>query len=214
MHKEVKQFIKKVLSLNPSFKKGKSVIEFGSLNINGSPRQFFNTKNYLGIDIAEGKGVDYVAFAHEYKPLKIFDVVISTEMLEHDKHWRKSVENMFDLLHSGGLMIITCASIDREEHGTLKNKSEDSPMTNDYYQNIDIYDFSNWMPPLHFDSYNLTYARGKKDLFFWGIKTGSYLKEKDKHIIRRIGRWLIKGDKNHFFTTQGQKWQERYENFF
>ena len=32
-----------------------SAIEIGSWDINGSVREFFNTSNYLGLDVYEGK---------------------------------------------------------------------------------------------------------------------------------------------------------------
>ena len=52
----------------------------------------------------------------------MFDTVISTEMLEHDPHWRESVQRMIDLVKGqtpfglGGTLIITCAAPGRGEH--------------------------------------------------------------------------------------------------
>ena len=36
------------------------VLEVGSLNINGSVRQFFSNCDYVGLDISEGRDVDVV----------------------------------------------------------------------------------------------------------------------------------------------------------
>ena len=65
---------------------GKRVLEVGSLDINGSVRPLFENCNYTGIDLGEGRGVDVVAHVTDYHRLddNEFDVVISTETLEHD----------------------------------------------------------------------------------------------------------------------------------
>ena len=94
MHKEVGKFIKQVRRETRSkywmrsFFRNKKVLEVGSHNINGSPRKYFWFCKYLGIDISNGKGVDIVGkFSEiEFNNSK-FDVVISTEMLEHDDEW-------------------------------------------------------------------------------------------------------------------------------
>jgi len=55
------------------------VLEVGSLNINGTVRDFFDAEEYIGIDIGEGPGVDVVSGGHKYKSKKKFDCVISCE---------------------------------------------------------------------------------------------------------------------------------------
>ena len=46
----------------PQYFDNVEVIEIGSLDINGSVRDFYgNTPRYIGVDLAEGKGVDLVA---------------------------------------------------------------------------------------------------------------------------------------------------------
>ena len=37
-------------------------------------------------------------------------------MLEHDPHWRESVQRMIELVKPGGTLIITCAAPGRGEH--------------------------------------------------------------------------------------------------
>ena len=54
--------------------------------------------------------MDVVSLVHEYQPGRMFDTVISTEMLEHDPHWRESVARMIELVKPGGRLIITCAA--------------------------------------------------------------------------------------------------------
>lgn len=172
MHYAVNKFISDVKKELPYKFRFRSVLEVGSHNINGSPRKYFWFCKYTGIDISSGKGVDIVGRLSEILILAKYDVVISTEMLEHDNQWQYSLAKMYDVLDGGGLMIITCAGPERKEHGTKRTTPEDSPDTTDYYRNISIEDFKSILPPELFGDYVLQYTRGGNDLQFYGIKKG------------------------------------------
>src|SRR5215510_8838114 len=88
---------------------GQEVLEVGSLNINGSVRPFFEgAGTYTGIDLREGPDVDLVMNSHDLQfPDESFDLVISTEMLEHDDRFWASLEEMGRVLKKEGLLIIT-----------------------------------------------------------------------------------------------------------
>lgn len=176
MHNEVKKFIKHVRKTTRSkygFKsqfRFKDVLEVGSLNVNGSPRKYFWFCNYCGIDLMPGKGVDIVtSFSPQFNREPV-DVIISTEMLEHNSTWRYSLLRMYVLLKPGGLLLITCAGPDRPEHGTFRTTPQDSPATTDHYRNISHDDFRGVLPSSLFSTYVLQYARGQNDLQFFGIK--------------------------------------------
>ena len=173
MHIEVHQFVKRVRrELYWKFRLRK-VLEVGSHNINGSPRKYFWFCDYTGVDISKGKGVDVVMdFAKEHKRehFGVYDVVISTEMLEHCKHWEYALQNMYMALKVGGLLLVTCASIDRLEHGTKRTTPYCSPDTTDYYGNISKEDFKKVLPPNLFSQYVLMNGRDKQDLYFYGLK--------------------------------------------
>lgn len=103
--------------------RGKSIIEIGAYNINGSLRphvQSMNPGKYVGVDIAEGPGVDFVGdvtdllATFEYGS---FDIVIATEVLEHVKNWRKAVSNIKHIIKPGGIVIITVPSKGCGFHG-------------------------------------------------------------------------------------------------
>jgi SAM-dependent methyltransferase len=147
MHKQVMQFLSSVKEQYPALFRGTRVLECGSLNINGTPRVFFEEPaEYVGLDWRPGPGVDVVSLAHEYygHPDDHFDVVISTEMLEHDPHWMHSIHRMTQLVKPGGALIITCAGPGRAEHETYT-----SPESG-YYRVIsamELYGFA----VLHFD---------------------------------------------------------------
>lgn len=142
------------------------------MNINGSPRKFFYNLwkgSYTGMDIAPGKGVDRIGYIHFEAPGQ-YDVVLSTEMLEHDQYWNLSLKAMYDNLKPGGLLIITCAGPHRAPHGVSWAHPLLSPATNDYYRNLSMADFMEVLPPELFSPYRLRYANGMEDLQFMGIK--------------------------------------------
>ena len=96
---------------------GKRVLEVGSLDVNGSVRPMVmarNPKEYIGVDIVDGPGVDQVLDACElveHFGENSFDMVISTEMLEHTDDWAASIANMLTVLKPGGIIVLTTRSI-------------------------------------------------------------------------------------------------------
>ena len=136
MHKEVREFIERMRDRFPKEFQGAKVIEMGSLDVNGSPRRYFNGGRYLGVDWRQGKGVDVVSFAHEYSRRSpgYFDFAISTEMLEHDPYSRSSVRKMLTLIRRGGCLLITCAGPGRHAHDVATSPRPD------HYANIDMMD--------------------------------------------------------------------------
>lgn len=172
------KFIKEVRNKYPHFfYERKSVVDVGSLDINGSNKRFFTTwfskPVYEGIDIIEGKNVDIVGEAHLILPaIKNHWVVISTECLEHDQYWEDTMKAMYNNLIPGGLLLITAGGDGREEHGTTEHHPWCSPATNDYYRNISNVMFDTVLPPKLFTTYFLTQNNG--DLQFYGIKAHGF----------------------------------------
>lgn len=176
-HKVQYEYVERVKNLYPLSFKDCVVYDFGSLDINGNNRVHFENPEYTGIDLGEGKNVDVISKAHEFRPRKKADVVISTEMLEHDMYWKKSLQNMLKLLKKGGLMVVTCATHGRPEHGTLKTKATDSPFTSgiqewsNYYRNLGEEDFIEALEPeSNFKEYEISLELDHKDIQFYGIK--------------------------------------------
>lgn len=95
------------------------ILEVGSYDVNGSVRELFDQTNYLGIDIVRGPGVDEVRSSHELWPRWLgstFDLIISTEMLEHDRKPWESLNQMHAVLKDGGLLLVTARGNGFGEH--------------------------------------------------------------------------------------------------
>jgi SAM-dependent methyltransferase len=92
---------------------GKRVLEVGSMDVNGSVRTHVESLDpayYVGIDIAMGVGVDrilnVIGLLDAYGPKK-WDLIISTEMLEHCPPWQEAVYQMKESLDKGGWLVLT-----------------------------------------------------------------------------------------------------------
>lgn len=91
--------------------RGLAVLEVGSQDFNGTVKPLFVDRgcaSYVGVDMSAGKGVDVVAPASAlpFDPCS-FDIVVSTEMLEHDATFWLSLAEMRRVLKPGGLLILT-----------------------------------------------------------------------------------------------------------
>ncbi len=109
--------------IDPQWVRGKSVIDVGACDFNGSVRpliEAWGCESYLGIDMIEGPGVDRLLNADnlidEFGE-NAFDVVLSLEMMEHTRHWQTSLHNMKRICKPGGLLIITAPSPGYPYHG-------------------------------------------------------------------------------------------------
>ena len=138
MHPEPLHFVRAAFGWFDS--RGEAVIrvlEVGSQDINGSPRSASpgTVTTWVGIDVFDRPGVDFVGLAHEF-PAKgwdgePFDALISCECFEHDPYWRESLAACVPLLRPGGLIALTMATGDRPPHG----QEGDTP-TPGYYGNV------------------------------------------------------------------------------
>lgn len=175
-HRQQLEFVERVRAKHPSFFTGRKVVEIGSLDINGSIRQYFHDCDYTGVDVAPGPGVDLVADGAELDShSQQYDVVASCEMFEHNPKWAQTWRNMINLCRPGGLIFFSCATIGRPEHGTSRTSPSDSPLTVakgwTHYRNLvraDFLDLTNFGEV--FSEYEFSVDRSHCDLYFWGIK--------------------------------------------
>ncbi len=168
-HPSQMNFVRELKERFPYFFSGTKVLEIGSLDINGSVRQFFDDCQYIGVDLGEGKGVDIVAKGEELTyDDGLFDVVISCECLEHNPEWVKTFNNMTRM--ASGIVIMTCATTGRPEHGTRRTSPSDAPFCGDYYQNLTSKDIQDSCNLSSFKTYEFLTNTNPADLYFWGLK--------------------------------------------
>jgi|TARA_R100001460_G_scaffold14654_5_gene32751 SAM-dependent methyltransferase len=174
-HQQQVNFLESVKTkFEPHFKNC-SVLDIGSLDINGNTRFLFENAKYIGIDVGEGPNVDFVCKGHEFVSDIKFDIVVSTECFEHDMYYRDTLRNCVNLLKPGGLFMFTCASTGRAEHGTRRTSPSDAPLLqgewSDYYKNLTEADVREVLDiEKIFVDFEFTYEKTHKDLYFWGIK--------------------------------------------
>lgn len=96
--------------------KAKTVLEVGSYNVNGTVRpvvERLEPKTYLGVDASPGPNVDRVVDCRDLVDVfgpGSWDVVISTEMLEHVRDWKDCMRNLVDVVKPGGVLAVTTRS--------------------------------------------------------------------------------------------------------
>ena len=123
-HYEVLEwFLDEALEHPESFR-GKKLLEVGSKNVNGSVRPLImklaTPESYLGADIEHGQYVDVICSVENLLSHfgdNKFDVVISTEVLEHIYDWKTAVKNMKGVLKPEGLIFLTTRSRGFPYHG-------------------------------------------------------------------------------------------------
>lgn len=109
---------------------------------------FTQASGYVGIDIRPGPGVDYTIDAHTLDPesfegfLDGFNVVITTETLEHDPAPQSLIDISWQMLHPGGWLVLTAASTGRPPHSV---NGDQNFQPNEHYANIDPHQLKMWL---------------------------------------------------------------------
>lgn len=196
MHGAQRKFFEIVKKHLPDAFEWASVLEIGSLNINGTIRDFYNNCAFTGVDVGAGDCVDIVAFGENLKFRdSTFDSIVSSELMEHCQNWQRVFENMIRMSKPGGVVVMTCAGPNRPEHGTTRSDIDSSPLTVaagiEYYENRAGADF---LPFAHkFCGYVIVDNKENYDTYLIGV-VGTYSEPKVKTAISGIGQdihdWL------------------------
>jgi SAM-dependent methyltransferase len=122
MHVSIMLFVGTRLA--PEEVSGRSVLEVGAGNVNGSVRPVIENwgrpAEYVGVDIEPGPGVDTVCAAEnlfEHFGAASVDVVLCLEALEHIRDWKGAISNMKRVLSPGGVLLLTARSEGFKYHG-------------------------------------------------------------------------------------------------
>ena len=171
-HIQQRQFFESVKVKHPQFFKDMNVLDVGSLDINGSVRDLFDGGTYIGVDVGHGPGVDVVCFGEnlDYED-QSFDVCLSAECFEHNPEWIATFLNMVRMC--SGLVLVSCATTGRAEHGTSRSHPGSSPLTAtlwDYYRNLTEADFvAEFDLDVRFSQWTFEVNTDSCDLYFVGI---------------------------------------------
>jgi SAM-dependent methyltransferase len=178
-HALQQDFFARVKRAYPQFFRDVRVLDIGSLDLNGNIKHFFDFPYYyVGVDLDKGPNVDVISPGHLYDSGFQFDMVTSAECFEHDMYYARTLQNMIRLLRPGGMLLFTCASTGRPEHGTLSSLPQDAPFLDkmnpkwaNYYKNLTEDDIRFVLDiDKTFSTYNFEYEGTSHDLYFWGIK--------------------------------------------
>lgn len=128
MHAEALAYVNRFATADPV-----RVTEFGSRDINGTPRPLFPNADWWGIDAVDGPGVDEVADAADWSGVAA-DLVVCCEVFEHCAAWELIVQNMAANLAPGGRAVITAAGPARLPHSAV----DGGPLRDgEHYANVD-----------------------------------------------------------------------------
>ena len=92
---------------------GQKILEIGSLDVNGSLRQFQpEGSHYLGVDLEAGDGVDMIVKPGQPLPFAdgSFDLVLASSVFEHDPAFWNTFLDLVRLLREGGMLYINAPS--------------------------------------------------------------------------------------------------------
>jgi SAM-dependent methyltransferase len=190
-HVQQQQFCSTIKARLPQYFYNVIAVDVGSLDINGANRALFEDSLYLGVDLAPGRNVDFVARGHELAlPDDSVDTVVSTECFEHDMFYPRTIQNIYRILKPGGLLVFTCATVGRAEHGTRRSLPQDAPLLatqgewGDYYKNLTEEDIRSALDiDASFSEYEFQVNDESHDLYFFGIKRGTWLRRFDYSFI-------------------------------
>lgn len=144
MHKSAFDYVARIVHQIGWMAHGK-ICELGSRDVNGSVRPLFAaSEKYIGVDWMAGPGVDVVADACSWLPDEkgSYDVVVSTEVLEHVQHPCQIIQTAVECLKIGGVLIVTAAGIGRYPHSAIDG-GELRP--GEWYKNISESELRSWL---------------------------------------------------------------------
>lgn len=93
------------------------VLEVGSYDVNGIISDLVPVE--IRTDMRPGPNVDFVCKAEDlpkHFPAEHFDAVVSAETFEHIEDWRGALQGMWDVLRTGGWLVMTMASTQKRRH--------------------------------------------------------------------------------------------------
>ena len=95
-----------------------SILELGSLDINGTARSILRGDLYIGVDRVAGPGVDVVCDAEhtQFDLDRQFDCLLCTSVLEHTPRWREILTHNLQWLRYDGVLLLSWGAEGNQHH--------------------------------------------------------------------------------------------------
>lgn len=116
MHPKAFDYVVKAADLTGIKQHPLKAVEFGACDVNGNAREIFPNARWVGVDRRKGPNVNVVVNAEHWVGPPAYDLVLTTEMLEHAPNPRAVLESAWNCLRPGGLLIATMAAPERRPH--------------------------------------------------------------------------------------------------
>lgn len=170
MHAEAYNWLSRVVSerVLPAMPGSLAVLEIGALDVNGSGRPLFPNAQFLGVDRMPGRGVDVVSTAPIFDGEGRFDVVLTTETLEHAPQPGDIVESAWCSLRDGGMLLITAAADPRLPHRCDGSQGE---LRGEHYANINPTELRHLLTRTGFLVLELTHDAQHGDVYALAVKS-------------------------------------------
>lgn len=139
------------------------VLDMGGQDVNGTVhRHILNLTHNVRLDVLDieaGAGVTIVGDARntDWWDGQPYDLVISTEMLEHLEDWQRAVEVASRILRPGGWFVGTCASTGRGAHGAT---GAPLPAEGEHYENVDPGELTSVFTPVDLFDASIRFESG------------------------------------------------------
>ena len=91
-------------------------LDIGGRNVNGTVHALFPDVGWTVLDIEADPSVDIVADITTWEPIGQYDVVLSTEAVEHIAAWPSIIKAGYAILRPDGYMLVTGGSTGRAPH--------------------------------------------------------------------------------------------------
>jgi hypothetical protein len=141
-------------------------LDLGGRDVNGTVHSLFPNVKWTVLDRVEHPSVDIVADVTKWWPEReAWDLVISTETIEHVENWERIINAGYGALKQGGYMIVTGGSTGRGPHSCIGHVPVPE---GEWYGNVtpsDLHDaatqagfrdlYVEYNPAPHFDVYML-----------------------------------------------------------
>jgi hypothetical protein len=147
------------------------VLEFGSLDINGSARSIFpevDDEDWFGIDLQDGPRVDEIADAATFRVAMPADLVVCCEVLEHTPQVEAVVLNAHANLTHAGYFLMTCAGTGRKPHSAVDGGAL---RPGEHYENVTKTRFAAALKAAHLQPVLSEYHRDRGDLYSLSQRT-------------------------------------------